>query len=731
MAVELEIPSNTFIASNDIEFLIDFYIEGKDNIEITLDGQEVPNYLYTVSKYPSSNGARITFNTRITGEVVIKRISSLSRSIHYSNTLNNITPNVLNEDFDRVYRILQEKDLLLNEVLDNIPSSTNNARFDVRDFKTDLNTWTEAIQLAIDTVHALGGGVIFIPTGTYMITQLVMKSYVSLVGEGSDLTVLKSIAGTNLDMLVGEDIESVSLYRLRLNGNYLSDDWNKPGTTIINTSGGGINWSCNAFILEDVTVFNVAGIGMLSRPRSIPQTKSTLQVTSIAGIIGVCGKEGLIIRGGYGAGNGDWLIKELFVGLCGLEANSPMNTIVMSDYYPGEPCDGVVFHRTNIEVGLIHTYANWSGCGFRTRDICRLTSGGVIISESNRSQVRIDEGAYGSAKFDVRYLGTLHPAWTAPIPTYVQGDPNFTGVTIEASKRFSCEVTVRRIQQPSPRVVGVTAVHVAGSSSVRVLCSSTVAGQALDPEYGEFLSGDAVLYTGDAATIHADITECNGHALNIQGSTGNITFSVAFNKEGGAALYRDSLANTRFGNIITGTIHRSKLGFKSVGTPAIEQINLSMISVGNDEVVFEGNPPSFTRDSLWRINAAISEDGLQTLSTQKSFSFDLNGATTTTQSIAVPHGYLYKPDIRQVIFSLEESINSGAVLEYLVLSSITDSSLVFTYKFKSIDSINPTVNVFISQNGGGVGGNVLANSNNVDSQGNLIDYLNILNMALN
>lgn len=109
----------------------------------------------------------------------------------------------------------------------------------------------------------------------------------------------------------------------------------------------------------------------------------------------------------------------------------------------------------------------------------------------------------------------------------------------------------------------------------------------------------------------------------------------------------------------------------------------------------------------------------------------MNGTTTTTQSIAVPHGYLYKPNIRQVIFSLEESINSGAVLEYLVLSSITDSSLVFTYKFKSIDSINPTVNVFISQNGGGVGGNVLANSNNVDSQGNLIDYLNILNMALN
>ena len=402
---------------------------------------------------------------------------------------------------------------------------------------------------------------------------------------------------------------------------------------------------------------------------------------------------------------------------------------------PGEPCDGVVLHRTNVEIGLIHTYAHWSGCGFRTRDICRLTKGGVVISESNRSQVFIDDGAYGSARFDVRYLGTVHPNWTGVLPTYVQPMPEFDGVTINASKRFQCDITVRRIQQPSPRVHGVTAVVLNNSASIKVTCSSTVAGWSGDPEYQEYLSGDAILYTGDGGTIDADVTECNGHALNIQGSTANINFSVTFNKSGGAALYRNSLGNSRFGNIITGTIHRCKLGFESVGTPAIEQINLSMIMTGSDEVVFVGDPPSFNRDSLWRINAAISDDGLATVSTQKSFTFNLVPNTTTAQTVTIPHGYLYEPNPRQVIFSLEDRATpTTAELEYLYLNDITETDLVFAYKYKTTDmspAANTRVNVFISQSGGGVGDSVLTNTNTgVDDSGNIIDYLNIFNQSL-
>lgn len=738
MTIEVEIPYNEFSAFNDKEFQLDFFIYDKENIKVTLNGNEVPKSLYyvQVNTLESNNGGKVIFYSSITGAVVITRVTPRARTLGYSNALNNINPSNLNYDFDRIYRIMQEQDLAIKKSTLDLNPVDAYARYHIRQFKYDTNTWTEAFRDAIDTVHSVGGGSIFIPAGTYLLEQIEMKSYVCLIGEGSDNTILKQIIGSNKDFVVGEDIESVTLKTLRLDGNYLSGDWRDGNTTVLNSAGGGINWSANAWILDDVTIVNVAGIGLLSRPRSIPQTQNTLQVTNIKGIVGICGKEGVIIRGGYGAGNGDWLIEQLFVGLCGLLPKDQASTqIAMSEYYPGEPCDGVVLHRTNVEIGLIHTYANWSGCGFRTRDICRLTKGGVVISESNRSQVVIDEGAYGSARFDIRYLGTVHPNWTGVLPVYTQPMPEFDGVTINANKRFQCDITVRRIQQPSPRVVGVTAVVLNNSASIKVTCSSTVAGWSGDPEYQEFLSGDAILYTGDGGTIDADVTECNGHALNIQGSTANINFSVTANKSGGAALYRNSLGNSRFGNIITGTIHRCKLGFESVGTPAIEQINLSMIMTGNDEVVFVGDPPSFIRDSLWRINAAISDDGLQTLSTQKSFTFNLVPNTTSPQTVTIPHGYLYEPNSRQVIFSLEDRATpTTAVLEYLYLNDITETDLVFAYKYKTTDmspAANTRVNVFISQSGGGVGNSVLTNTNTgVDDSGNIIDYLNIFNQSL-
>jgi len=597
---------------------------------------------------------------------------------------------------------IQNTDMYRLDALGALPRTVNSKLSDfvnvadfgaVPDGTTDC---TDSIQAAIDYANLSGGGAVYLNSGVYMITQLVMKSYVSLVGKGSDLTILKQIIGSNKDFVVGTDIESVTLKTLRLDGNYLSGDWRDGSTTVLNSTGGGINWSANAWILDDVTIVNVAGIGLLSRPRSIPQTQNTLQVTNIKGIVGICGKEGVIIRGGYGAGNGDWLIEQLFVGLCGLLPKDQASTqIAMSEYYPGDPCDGVVLHRTNVEIGLIHTYANWSGCGFRTRDICRLTKGGVVISESNRSQVFIDEGAYGSARFDVRHLGTVHPNWTGVLPTYVQPMPEFDGVTINASNRFQCDITVRRIQQSSPRVVGVTAVVLNSSASIKVTCSSTVAGWSGDPEYQEYLSGDAILYTGDAGTIDADVTECNGHALNIQGSTANINFSVTSNKSGGAALHRNSNGNTKFANNIRGTVHRSALAFLSTGTPAIEQISLTVNAVGLGETVFNGDQPSLGRNALWRINAAISEDGLETRSTERKFSVQLDASTTDPQTIVVEHEFLYTPSIRQVYISISDGATpTSAVLQYIVANDIDDTNLTIAYKYSTPDLSGAANNIF-------------------------------------
>ncbi len=562
----------------------------------------------------------------------------------------------------------------------------------VPDGETDC---TDSIQAAIDHANLSGGGAVYLNSGVYMISGLTMRSRVSLIGKGQDLTELRMIVGSNQDAIVGTNIESVTLKDLRINGQYLLGEYNEPDVDVGNTSGGGINWSAAAFVLDDVIITNIAGIGLLSEPPTVEQSQYTLQLTIIDCIVGICGKEGIIIRGGFGVGNGDWLLRRAWVGLCGLLPRPLAHTqIAMSDYYPGDPCDGIVIHRANIECGDIHTYANWSGCGFRTRDICRLTKGGRIISESNRSQVQIDDGAYGSAFFDIRYLGTLHPNWSDTIPAYTQPMLAFDGITISASKRFRCEVTVRNIKQLSPRVVGVTGVHVTSSACVNMLYSNST-GRVGDPEEGEFFTGDALLYTGAGASIEADVEDCNGHAIHVKGESGDINFAVKTNKSGGAALHRDSNDNTLFANNIRGTVHRSALAFLSTGTPAIEQISLTVNAVGLGETVFNGDQPSLGRNALWRINAAISEDGLETRSTERKFSVQLDASTTDPQTIVVEHEFLYTPSIRQVYISISDGATpTSAVLQYIVANDIDDTNLTIAYKYSTPDLSGAANNIF-------------------------------------
>lgn len=597
---------------------------------------------------------------------------------------------------------IQNTDMYRLDALGTLPRTVNSKLSDfinvadfgaVPDGETDC---TDSIQAAIDHANLSGGGAVYLNSGVYMISGLTMRSRVSLIGKGQDLTELRMIVGSNQDAIVGVNIESVTLKDLRINGQYLLGEYNEPDVDVGNSMGGGINWSAAAFVLDDVIITNIAGIGLLSEPPTVEQSQYTLQLTIIDCIVGICGKEGIIIRGGFGVGNGDWLLRRAWVGLCGLLPRPLAHTqIAMSDYYPDDPCDGIVIHRANIECGDIHTFANWSGCGFRTRDICRLTKGGRIISESNRSQVQIDDGAYGSAFFDVRFLGTLHPNWSAAIPAYVQPMAEFDGVTINASKRFRCEVTIRNIIHPAtPRVTGVTGVHVTSSACVNMLYSNSV-GLPGDPEAGEFFAGDALLYTGAGASIEADVEDCNGHAIHVKGESGDINFAVKTNKSGGAALHRDSNDNTKFANNIRGTVHRSALAFLSTGTPAIEQISLTVNAVGLGETVFNGDPPSLGRNALWHINAAISEDGLETRSTERKFSVQLDASTTDPQTIVVEHKFLYTPSIRQVYISISDGATpTSAVLQYIVANDIDDTNLTIAYKYSTPDLSGAANNIF-------------------------------------
>lgn len=89
---------------------------------------------------------------------------------------------------------------------------------------------TIAIQDAIDAA-ALAGGTTFFPSGTYKITStLTMQTGVSLLGEGSEASVIKQHTD-NVDCLYGNDVASIDIQGLRLEGPHDSS-----------TSGRGVNF---------------------------------------------------------------------------------------------------------------------------------------------------------------------------------------------------------------------------------------------------------------------------------------------------------------------------------------------------------------------------------------------------------------------------------------------------------------------------------------------------------
>ncbi|WP_327230799.1 glycosyl hydrolase family 28-related protein [Streptomyces murinus] len=77
---------------------------------------------------------------------------------------------------------------------------------------------TAAIQAAITTVAAAGGGTLYVPAGRYILTDsLAWASGVNAVGAGDRVSVLQ-VTDPNKDCIVGTDISDVTLQGLQLSG---------------------------------------------------------------------------------------------------------------------------------------------------------------------------------------------------------------------------------------------------------------------------------------------------------------------------------------------------------------------------------------------------------------------------------------------------------------------------------------------------------------------------------
>jgi hypothetical protein len=404
---------------------------------------------------------------------------------------------------------------------------------------------TAAIQAAMDAVSEDGGGDILIPAGDYMVSTLIPRDYVTLVGEGRYVTYLRQIVGTNATMIASSaDLRGFRAFDFSTNGNYFIGAWNDNPGVLGNTSGGGVDIkpiSCEL----DIAINNHAGIGCLIRNADVPSLSAEYDVQTVISVEGKdFGKEGLII-----AGMPDGIVQKVFLGRCGILPRPTADTqLAVSSYYPGDPVDGVVVDDRNIEFQLVHVYACWSGTGFRTRDSVRLT-GGEIISESNLQQVNLSVGTYGSAKFDGRRFGLLHPNWTAPIPAYDAAKHD--AFYIQAETGFLTTITAHALIVPVARVPDTNIVNIIGDdNNVNISYRGTSPTSSLDPDFpgrykhtvlklsptarGNYATVTAanargapvVLDDGESNTIVATMDAPVGSGVTADGANANITATV-------------------------------------------------------------------------------------------------------------------------------------------------------------------------------------------------------------
>lgn len=574
-----------------------------------------------------------------------------------------------------------------------------------------INDDTQAIKDAIDEVELQGGGVVYFPRGIYMITNFFLKSNVLLVGESQDSVTIKQIIGTNTDMIASydyatEDIYRSGLYNISLNGNYFTSAWNTAVGSYGNTLGGGIRVRGYGLIFK-VGINNIAGIGALFEETHNSENSSEYHEIGYLDISGRdFGKEALILRG-----PNDWFIKQAFLGRAGILKRPEADTqISMSAYYSGEAVNAIVLDGINLEIGLVHVYANWSGCGFITKNTCRLTAN-KIISESNRSQVQLSAGTYGSASLDIRNLSLLHPNWSTTIPTYTATDIEWDGVTVDSTD-IDLDITLKRTITAITRVVGTTAIVNNSSANIEFNFSNSTAPVG-DTEAGQLYSGTVFRQNGDSAIIKAKIRSAFGNAFLLYGGSNIINASI-YDSIGGSAFVRDSQGNSKRGNNINLSFEGCPIGFNSIGTPMAESLNLTY-EYGSGGSSTIGDSPDLNRRQTWNISGSNANVGEGSFSTNnidtKSISTDGLNVNANSASLAGNNftAFNISTTTNDPYISLNQTTDGN---NWSILNDSSDGNSL-DFRFNNVQKMNLdsdgnlTVAGTAPGGGGGTGDNVI------------------------
>lgn len=113
---------------------------------------------------------------------------------------------------------------------------------------------TTAIQAAIDAAFAAGGGIVFLPEGTCIASQILLKGNVVLVGAGKNITILKQKDNSNVNFVSAANT-SITFYgikNLTIDGNYANQ-----------TTGNGLVLAGNDSFAIGCEVKNCKSYGIL------------------------------------------------------------------------------------------------------------------------------------------------------------------------------------------------------------------------------------------------------------------------------------------------------------------------------------------------------------------------------------------------------------------------------------------------------------------------------------
>lgn len=133
--------------------------------------------------------------------------------------------------------------------------------------KTATLDVTVPLQTAIECAAQGGGGTVNLPEGVYLCGKLYFYQFVSVIGEGSDITELRrnpsDTTGTWLSVInpvVGSQFQGFTIGGFLMNGNFVGT--NLGGIDLLNVNGGSKNFSIGTtFVLRDINSYHVTGIG--------------------------------------------------------------------------------------------------------------------------------------------------------------------------------------------------------------------------------------------------------------------------------------------------------------------------------------------------------------------------------------------------------------------------------------------------------------------------------------